>query len=62
MKKPIDERTKQDLARQDVRRLFDAYCEASRAAQASLKIEDGISAGHAWAAFLAAFLPEARAA
>ena len=39
---------------QDIDRLFSAYCDAMRRAQASLRIEDGIAAGHAWRAFMAA--------
>lgn len=40
---------------QDIDRLFGAYCDAMRRAQASPRIEDGIAAGHAWRAFMDAF-------
>lgn len=36
-------------------RLWQAYVEAAKQAQASLRFEDGIAAGRAWAAFMEAF-------
>lgn len=44
-----------ERADHDIDRLFGAYCEAMRKAQASLRLEDGIAAGHAWRAFMDAF-------
>ena len=37
--------------------LWQAYVDATQAAQASLRMEDGFAAGKAWAAFMNAFLP-----
>ena len=34
---------------------FQAYCKAAERAQATKAIEDGISAGRVWAAFLSCF-------
>jgi hypothetical protein len=39
--------------------LWAAYVAAAKKAQASNRIDDGIMAGHAWAAWLEAFLPPA---
>lgn len=39
----------------DVEALWAAYVEAARKAQASQRLEDGIVAGRAWAAFMRAF-------
>jgi hypothetical protein len=39
----------------EVEELFHRYCVAAERAQSSQKIEDGIAAGKAWAAFLHVF-------
>ncbi|KPH79341.1 hypothetical protein [Bosea vaviloviae] len=39
----------------EAERLWQAWLDARKVAQASDRIEDGIAAGHAWAAFLALF-------
>lgn len=40
---------------QRAERLWAVYVEVSKKAQASLRIEDGIAAGKAWAEFMKAF-------
>jgi len=44
----------------DLERLWDDYVAASRRAQQTQDIDDGIAAGRAWAAWLAAFAADRR--
>lgn len=39
----------------DAESLWQAYVEAAKRAQKSLRLDDGIKAGRAWAAFIKAF-------